>query len=306
MRYLIPGFLGILLCTSLFGEPSRQADDPAKCVQQLQDAIVGAKGPDDRAFGPTASEGFAALFKKVGRAGIPALRAHSDDSISLQAAWQDVVITVPEKESRPAVRPDHDKLVWFLGFLEGRARVRAPKPWADSLLESRAFGRNDIYPGRRSDDDWVDDHHKSGLDFVSTPRDTSLKQDGDRIILQIGTESRPFPSAILTENFGKDPDGKLSGSVSGLITHNRSYIAVHDHSGYPHKLYCIDRFSGKTSWKTNVWGNFWGDMGGPGTAWVSLVESDGRIFVFGSSIGMNVEAFRVADGKPLFRFATTY
>ena len=228
------------------------------------------------------------------------------DGIALQAAWQDVAVTVPEKESRSAVRPDHDKLVWFLGFLERRARVRAPKWWAESLLESRAYARDNICPGRSSDEDWLADHHKSGLDFVSTPRDTMLKRDGERIVLQIGPESSPFPAAILTENMGKNPNGELLGSVSGLITRDRCYVAVHDNTGYPHRLYCIDRSSGKTSWKTKVWGNFWGNLEGQTTAWVSIVESEGRVFVFESSTGMNVEAFRVADGKTLFRFATTY
>src|SRR5260370_27643577 len=161
MPSLVSVLLGTWPCTPLFIDPPRQFDDSATIVQRIQNALVKNDSPRDGPPHSTASEGLAALFKKVGPAGIPALQAHSEDSIALQAAWQDVVVTVLETESRSAVRPGHDKLAWFLGFLEGRARMRAPKWWADSLLGSRAYARDNIYPGRNSEEDWIADHHKS-------------------------------------------------------------------------------------------------------------------------------------------------
>jgi hypothetical protein len=287
-------------------------DEQQAIIRQIQAAIAAADSPEDRpernTVTPTASEAFAALFKGATREQISALQENSDASIALQAAWQDVVATVPAGRSEVAVRPDRDKLVWFLGILERRARVKAPPWWAKFLDESKAHSRDNIYPGVASEDVWLSDHHKSGMDAVCTPRDTTLKREGGKIVLQVGTESTQFPTAVFTEDrqylhMGRDG---ISGAASALITRDRCCLALHDNTGHSHPLYCIDRSTGKTIWKARVWGNFWGGIEGQIVAWVSLVEGDGKVFVFEASSGMNVEAFRIADGKPAFRFATSY
>jgi hypothetical protein len=307
------------------------ADEQQTIIRQIQAAVAAADSPEDRpaadirsvprpwlrrpfetagsnsTIAPTASEGFAALFKGAGRAQISALQTDSDDSIALQAAWREVTATVPAGRSATAVHPDRDKLVWFLRFLERRARVKAPQWWAEFLVESKAHSRDNIYPGFVSDEAWLNDHHKSGLDFVFTPRDTSLRREGDKIVLRAGTESARFPWAVFKEEPDFIPDRRRLVAVSGLIARDRCYLVIHDNSGSTHPLYCIDRPTGKTNWKAKVWGNFWGNLEGPpNVAWGSLVEADGKIFVFEASSGMNVEAFRTADGKPAFRFATSY
>ena len=297
---------GAALLVNVVPSAPAQVDQLQTIVRQIQAAVASADSPEDRSVTPTASESFADLFKPAGRSGVSELQAHADGSIALQAAWQEVVVTVPAGRSRTTVRPDRDKLAWFLGFLEGRARVKVPRWWAWYLLESRAYSPDEIHPGIKSENEWINDHHKTGLDFVCTPRDTSLKREGDNIVLQIGGESVRFPVEVFTAKLRINGNGGLSDAVSGLITCDRCYLAVHDNTGYPHMLYCVDRPTGKTTWKTKVWGNFWGNIEGKTTAWVSLVEGDGKVFVFGASSGMNVEAFRIEDGKPVFRFATTY
>jgi hypothetical protein len=203
------------------------------------------------------------------------------------------------------MRPDHDKLVCFLGFLEGRARIRAPQWWADSLLDSRANRWDNIYPGAKTDS-LYDSYHNSGLDQVRAPRNTILKRNGDEIVLHVGTDVCPIPEDILGQKAGTENGEEFFCNLSALMTAQRCFVAVHGFAGNPHELVCIERPSGKLLWKTRVWGNFWGDLEGQASMWVALIEHDNRILVFGSSLGMNVEAFRVTDGENLFRFATTY
>ena len=76
---------------------------------------------------PLGAGGSLVARRAVGPGGLPALRLHPHDGIAIQAAWEEVTLTVPEEKQDQPVRPDRHKLDWFLGFLEGRGRVRAPR-----------------------------------------------------------------------------------------------------------------------------------------------------------------------------------
>jgi hypothetical protein len=232
------------------------------------------------------------------------LQTHADDSIALQSAWREVALTVPEDEPRASVRPDREKLLWFLGFLEGRARVRAPQWWADSLLDSRANRRDNIYAGGKTES-LYESYHDAGLDQVRTPRNTSLTRKGDQIVLQVGTDSCPIPTETL-EKARTENGEEFVCNVSAFMSPLRCFVAVHGDWGWPHDLTCFERPSGKLLWKSRVWGTRWGDFEGQSSMCVAVVVHDSRVLVFGLSGGMNVEAFRIEDGKNLFRFATTY
>jgi hypothetical protein len=245
------------------------------------------------------AKGYRILFGKVGADGIRRLQADTHDGIAIQAAWEEVALTVPEKEPERSVRPDRHKLDWFLGFLEGRGRVKAPEWWAEMLLDSRANRRDNIYPG--SPKDMPD--HRAGLDDVEAPRDTTLKRDGDKIILKVRKESVSIPEAILR----KCDSGRVCCSVSALITPSRCYIAVHEDVGYSYPLYCIDRLTAKIVWKSEVWATWWGGASGVHHMSVAVTEQNNRIVVFGAAAtGIHVEAFQRDDGTNLFRFSSSY
>ena len=46
---------------------------------------------------------YRALFKASGAAGLSALKLHGNDGIAIQAAWEEVKLTVPEKKPEQAV-----------------------------------------------------------------------------------------------------------------------------------------------------------------------------------------------------------
>ncbi len=75
------------------------------------------------------------LFATAGVDGLSRLQTVDDDSIAIQSAWETVTLTVPVEKGDRFYRPDTQKLSWFLGFLQGRARVSPPDWWRESLLD---------------------------------------------------------------------------------------------------------------------------------------------------------------------------
>ena len=86
---------------------------------------------------------------------------------------------------------------------------------------------------------------------------------------------------------------------------SRRYLAVHDVIG-SYRLICVECPSAKVIWKTDVWGSFWGGLGGFAEQWVEVTEQNSRVIVFGCGIGIHCEAFRSDDGTSVFRFSNGY
>jgi hypothetical protein len=243
------------------------------------------------------------LFKKVGDEGLQALLTHKSDMIAIRAAWEQVNRTVPESEPIEQTRPDRHRLDWFVGFLEGRVRVKPPDWWLDAMLESKANRRDNIFP--EMDGTGAPVYHNSGLDSVEAPLNTTLEANDGKLLLRFAAESVSIPA----ETLRRSDEGKhfCFCGVSAILSRSRCYVAVHDEFGYPYTLTCIDRSSGVVRWKAQVWGSFTGVVGGPSKSWVAVTEQDDRIVVFGiSSTGFHVEGFRADDGNALFRVSNSF
>jgi hypothetical protein len=245
-----------------------------------------------------ATSGYRALFKATSAEGLRRLQMNASDTIALQAAWEQVERTMPAKPDR-AARPDREKLAWFLGFLEGRVRVQTPQWWADVVLDSHANSQGKVYPGNPKT--WA--YHNAGLDDLCAPPDTTVKQEHGRFLLVVGKQAVTIPESVLR----RASSGRVCGNISGLITPQRCYVAVHDDFGFAYPLTCIDRKSTKVVWNTKAWGDFWGTVAGFGHSYVTVTEQDNHVVVFGaSSSGIHVEAFQAEDGRNVFRFANSY
>jgi hypothetical protein len=262
-------------------------------VEQKVRAVLRATNPS------SASAAYRQLFEACGASGLAYLKRHGNDSIAIQAAWEEVELTVPvEFKGAGLVRPDPTKLASFLRFLETRARIQAPKWWADILLNAEANCRYNITFYR-----WphtAPEYQQAGADDILTQPGTVLKSEGGELVLQVGPDSAVIPKDLLR--------GGWRNKVSALMTSERCYIAVHGDGGYGFELTCIDRVSARIRWQSDVWGHFWGYINGvPSDKWVTITEQDNRIIVFGAtSGGIHVEAFRSDDGENVFRFSNAY
>src|SRR5262245_19803829 len=247
----------LVLWIAAFAQPAKPQDRPLKGGEHATDeekhvlAILAARDATQ------AAENYRALFKQVGPDGLRRLQSHRNDRIAVQAAWEEVELTVPEKPER-TVRPDRDKLAWFVGFLEGRVRVRAPQWWAEALLDARANRRGNVYPG--------------GLNMSeskATPPPTAVfESQNDKPVIRVGTESVAIPADFRD----RVKTGGLRTRVTSLITLAQYYVAVHEDVGYPYQLACVDRSSVKVRWVADVWASWWGAASGVHRQWVEVTE----------------------------------
>lgn len=297
---LFAAFLLILQLSVPAGEPSESPKDvptdrPKRPASEddLIRAILAAKEPS------AAAEGYRALFKLVGNDGLARLQSHASDTIAIQAAWMQVELTVPVEPAR-VVRPDREKLAWFLGFLEGRARVTPPKWWAEAIRDARANCRGNIYAGGLNL--WLLREEGDPVPEKEPAKATIERRDG-KLVVRLGKESASLPDDF-HEKLKKQ---HLRDDVRALLTPTRCYVAIHGDVGYRYRLGCIERTPVKLRWASEVWGSFWGFASGVHRQWVEIVKQDDRIVVFGvASGGFHVEAFRAEDGANIFRFSNSY
>lgn len=241
---------------------------------------------------------YRSLFSASGTNGLARLRCSRDDSIAIQAAWEEVALTIPEAEDPQIYRPDKEKLNWFIGFLEGRLNIAAPKWWANLVLDARARRRSIILLGQPT----ADPYHKVRLKYVTCPRDTTVEKSGDSYIVAIGADSVTLPDEMLLKS---DRD-ELLCNISACFVPEYCFVAVHTDLGYPHDVACIDRSSGKLKWKAEACGCFFG-FGGRAHSWVSVSMQGDRVFVFGAgNFGFYVHAFRTDNGNTVFRFSSNF
>jgi hypothetical protein len=295
MRALVFTLLSFLCSASALAQlhfPERATDFGASEA----DLIRGITITDDPG---AAQKAYRILFKKIGADGIHNLLVHTSDTIAIRAAWEEVNLTVPEMEQSKVLRPDRHKLDWFIGFLVGRVHVKPPQWWIDAMVESKANRRDNIYP----DMSMKRMYHDSGLGSIRAPLDTTLTEKGGNVVLRVAGESVAFPMELLR----KDDAGKATGSVSAILSPSRYYVAVHEDVGYPYRLACIDRASGKERWSAKTWGSWAFNADGVFDCWITVTEQDDRIILFGAaSTGFHVEGFRSDDGRNLFRVSNTF
>src|SRR5262245_37226885 len=128
----------ILIACLATGLASAGGDDDAK-IKQIVKQLAEVKYPYDY------PKVYRLLFATAGVDGLSRLQVDRDDSIALQSAWEAVTLTVPVKDGGGTVyRPDTQKLIWFLGFIQGRARVSPPEWWREAVLDARANRRDNI------------------------------------------------------------------------------------------------------------------------------------------------------------------
>lgn len=310
-QYLVAILLAcIVLCAMTIPAPAQSKPEPP--VATLRQKVLDAKRWQE------SQDARRALLQRVGPAGLTDLTKDEDTGIALLASWEQVRLTVPDKESDQRTPVDARKLAWFLGFLEGRARVELPPWWAETVRGCGAYGRDSIRPEMPR---FNRPYDRVGLGSARGPRGTTLERDTTRaysppkVVLRLGKESALVPEPLLdpSGSVPKQVVGRLNaddsiGNVSALIKGDRCYLAVHEDSPHSYRVFRIDRRNGEVTWTSDVWGHAPGIFGGrPGPMYVTVTDQGGRVVLFGASgAGFHIEAFRADDGKNLFRFSSSY
>jgi hypothetical protein len=241
------------------------------------------------------------FIRRWGSAQFQSLRHHPDLGISLRAAWERVLITIPEEPQHRKLTVDRELLRWFVGFLEGRLNIEPPDWWIHGLVRAQAYRRCNVV-FHELDESIC---HTTGRD-LEVPRNTSVENVHQNVQLKIGSEFILIP----TEQFERMvPPKSEFNHLSAFLSNKKCYLAVY--TGIQSQngtIFSIDRTTGKTLWESPFWGsrNATAYSGVEGFQCVAVTECRGHIFAFGIASGAAyVEAFNADDGKNLFRFATS-
>lgn len=276
-------------------------DEIASILEKLWAAWTDRDYPDAVSCGHV-SMIYRSLCAAAGADGLHELQTLSDDTIALQAAWESLALAGPAELITPPIRLDREKVNWFSGFLEGRARVSLPEGWRQILvLDARTNQRGNIFvplgePKRPP-------YRFVGSFRVQCPINASIETAGKDVVFRVGDDTIVVPEDLLHRNM----NGELYCRLSGCFTSEHFFLAVHDAFGSPHDLTCIDRSSGRLLWKSRACGSYQGAMMGKAECWVWVTAtSDGRVFSFGAGTDFYVHGFDASDGKSLLHFCSSY
>jgi hypothetical protein len=281
-------------------------DNPAD--QPLRQAILQTSAEAGKAY--------RALFKRLDREGLANLENDREPGIELQAAWELHVARAIAAKRIP--QPQR-----FLGFLEGRTKLRIPLRWEIDLATTSVAHSPDRIA--QTMDDYL-----SIASFITKRKDGTYRE-----------EAEPFQETILGAHVPagtrlKRADGKIAITVvkATVTTEDRlfqrlkkelsadftmlrvapgpkqSYLVWYEPDGHSYPVVCLDSQSGQILWKTVSWASGSQNLlgyGGQMNHDVELVPVPGKLLVFGSVFigGQYLEAFSSETGSCLFRFSSS-
>jgi hypothetical protein len=271
----------------------RQQSDPA--IQQAANRLLGCKSLRQ------AYEEYTAWFEDADLHTLQLLTKHENAQVAVWAAWRELLLAIPKHEDRLKDVPDPKTLERFLGFLEGRLHVVAPRWWEQEFLGMKvgSFGAMTV-PSPK-----VELYERTERWLWAT-NNCSVHESKGNTYLQIGGESTALPPAV--DNAIKEHNYHR---LSAEADRSRCYLVTHTSICSRSPLYCLDRQSGKVLWRTEIWADWTMALGGGGSNLgfhvITLSVKNDRLLVFG--IGPRccyLEEFRCENGQNVFRFCTIY
>lgn len=246
-----------------------------------------------------AARAYTALFKEHAPERLCALESDRFSGVAMRAAWELVCRSVPEDYERGSFEIDRSRLARFIGFCEGRIRCSIPHWWVNTVQSAEAHGRSNVFFSLPKECEYPIE--KRGL---SLRLRADIFKSGAAHWFRIGRDNVFLPEDFLASAEGHGPSPRATGS----FTETRAFVAVHSNCCYPYHVLCIDRIKETPAWRAYVFAA--GDdraYFGHSDHFVDLVSEDTRLLVFGAGPDCAyIEAFRVTDGRVLFRFSTAY
>lgn len=235
------------------------------------------------------------------------LKTHEHPGIALQAAWEEVrrsTLTVLDGNSLPEDAPPPEALAVqrFVGFVEGRQKLRLPKPFENFLLQAKivapgeiVFYYNDAWPPLR----------RTYADLrVVQGQWASQDEFEKRLLVSAGGGTASVPLSFL----GEAGEQGNAIALACVMNETRCFVGFLGVTCSPWRIMCFDRQDSRLLWATDVWGgrSLGGFSGGDDhCAWLRV--HDGHVYVFGMCArDAYIEAFDLDTGAAYFRFGTGY
>jgi hypothetical protein len=274
----------------------------------LRQAILRAKTSQE------AGRAYRAFFRGLDRETLELQENDPDVGIALQAAWElHVERAIARKRTPHAER--------FLGFLEGRTKLRVPLRWEVELVtdplvhapDRMAVTLDDYLPLAPflSKKDGL--YHEEPERFDGTPlgprvtAGTRLKKTEGEVAITVGDATVTMEEQLF-QQVKKEPRGEFD-ELRAVLGSKRSYVVWYDPVGGPFPLICLDSHSGKLLWRAQSWGSGADNrlgFSGPTRHDVYVSVVPGKVVLFGSTLGGScyLEAFSAETGSSLYRFSS--
>lgn len=304
-------FAVVLLLPCCVVATSAWSDDEVQMSSSSDEVVADLlKATDPRMYGRITRR----IFESASEEQLASLEQTENDGVAVQAAWERIRQTMigPNYITTPIVVRHIDPLLLqrFLGYASGRLRVPLPKWWERRFEELHYLFPG--YLGLNSRDldpkaSVAPNMHLIG-DSVYPKAIREVKEGANGMEAIAEGRTYNIPKTVVD----KQRDRRIVDLID-IAAIGDSAFAVSYRSDRPsrYSLYLINSDSHDVLWETEV---FCEDIlvpGATGSGFKHFAEivsdSHGRILVYGAcDSSMYIEGFDRKDGKPLFRFSTSY
>lgn len=275
---------------------------PSKQVEDLRNSLKKAENSMQ------AREVWHAAINNLSNIDLRLLMYDVDSNIAIRACWETHRTLVwtrerPNREYNNASSQvgrlvlDVEDAQFFIGFIEGRLRLRVPQWWREDLRESKLSRQVFQYEG-------TDISPIDGGMILWHDKKISLQRKGENI--EVRKHDGLIPVSFL-ELKRLSRQGILD-HVAVTSDERDTYIAIHSTIGTCFPLLAIDNSTKTIRWRRDVWALGVNNLVAVSGIWYHNVESVSNemiIAIFGSGTGgCYVEAFEIRTGRPVVRIAT--
>ena len=306
-RYIIVKSLVSLI---LAGSTSMSAerDDVDFCID-LEKAVTASRSPEEL------HQAYRTCFGNLNADDLDSMRFHADRGIALQSAWELV-----RRESRDRAESiqqdqiliDQTQLQRFLGYVEGRLKVRMPLWWKDGLSDAKLHSvSRSVTPYAQNRDRNAANPHIHVDQKYWVPRGTTFVEQVRPRYQLVGEQGRIIiPETLLAPLLTKEAWLDHVYVDAAVSSESRNVIALHGPFPQRYHIYLASTSGDQIVWKSAVWTECIVVPGGTGSIprhWSSLLLQEGEVIVVGlCEYSAYIESFSLVDGENAFRFSTSY
>lgn len=225
---------------------------------------------------------------------IESLRTNANATVALWANWQEVKRRIPTLVNARSQHVDMASIGRFIGFLEGRLRIRVPSDFEEMLRSAKASSPSDL--GVAVPTEMRRFVQCSGV-YVPLLCNCRLRDRNQKMILNVGGVAFDVPTEVRESIWGYEP-----AEISVCLQAGGVLVLAHSPTEAG-ELWSIK--SNRVVWRSEIWQLVHMLTGMGHTNHVQVVIEDERVIVFGELTGSGyMQIMRLSDGKLQAFFAT--